>query len=153
MISDHQAVSINVLNKQLHCLSCGSSKKNDFLDCAECPHEINCSPLSRKWNQNIIIEISSTSVMHFAHYLSNDNCLLVRSCQIDFCFLSHTEKNFSYWVFSLQSQEPKAITGLDRESAHPLQLHAVMRSSFPAAYPGAKGRFWLYFFLSVQSVS
>ncbi len=83
----HQAVSTNVLNKQIHCLSCGSSKKNDFLDCAECPQEINCSPLSRKWNQNIIIEISSTSVMHFAHYLSNDNCWLLRSFQIDFLFL------------------------------------------------------------------
>ncbi len=35
----------------------------------------------------------------------------------------------------------KALTGLDRESAHPLQLYAVKQSSCTAVYPGAAGRF------------
>ncbi len=34
----------------------------------------------------------------------------------------------------------KALTGLDRESVHLLQLHAVKRSCCPAANPGATGR-------------
>ncbi len=35
---------------------------------------------------------------------------------------------------------PRALTGLDRESAHPLQLHAVKRSCCTAANLGAIGR-------------
>ena len=34
----------------------------------------------------------------------------------------------------------KALTGLDKESAHPLQLHAVKRGCCTAANPGATGR-------------
>ncbi len=38
----------------------------------------------------------------------------------------------------------KALTGLDRESAHPLQLHAVKRSCCTAANPGGTGRLSAY---------
>ena len=34
---------------------------------------------------------------------------------------------------------PKALTGLDRESAHPLQLHVVKQSCCTAANLGATG--------------
>ena len=43
-------------------------------------------------------------------------------------------------VPKLMVDASKAFTGLDRESAHPLQLHAVKRSNCTAANPGATGR-------------
>ncbi len=43
-------------------------------------------------------------------------------------------------VSLIRNKNKKAVTGLDRESAHPLQLHAVKRSCCTAAYPGATGK-------------
>ncbi len=42
--------------------------------------------------------------------------------------------------FTPKRPNQKAFTGLDRKSAHPLQLHAVSRSCCTAANPGATGR-------------
>ncbi len=51
-----------------------------------------------------------------------------------------------HFVKRSSSLAAKALTGLDRESAHPLQLHAVKRSCCTAANLGATGRLspWVY---------
>ncbi len=59
-------------------------------------------------------------------FVSSHTCCSLR--HLDFIHL---------WEYYLSV---KALTGLDRESAHPLQLHAVKRSWCTAANPGATGR-------------
>ncbi len=61
-----------------------------------------------------------------------------------------------FFVFSFHARAfnfQKADTGLDRESAHLLQLHAVKGSCCTAANPGATGRLADLLLLGLQLYS
>ncbi len=65
--------------------------------------------------------------------LSGKCALCNRKVHLKICFMSKC-------MIPGQGFQPKAITGLDRKSAHPLQLHAAKQSCCTAAKLGATGQ-------------
>ena len=60
-------------------------------------------------------------------------------CSVAFFNVRDTVLN-AYQTIITNAKTCEAVTGLDRESAHPLQLHAMKQSWCTAANPGATGR-------------